>query len=258
MLVLSRGPKDKVLFPNLGITVEILRVSGNRVRVGVNAPDDVRILRHELSEHETAEPQASGKPLEESTVSDDMVHKLRNRLNSAHLALSLMEKQLNAGMDEKAFTTLQKAMHELDAMDQEVADPAQTPVKGDQAKPRALLVEDDANESELLAGYLRMSGFDVDTAEDGLQAMLQLSRRDRPDVVLLDMHMPRMDGRKTIENIRKNPDFQGVRVFAVTGTKPSDTGVQVGPGGVDRWFRKPIKPQELVDSLTQDIAMASN
>lgn len=266
MLVLSRGPKDKVLFPNLGITVEILRVSGNRVRVGVDAPNDVRILRHELSEHEAAEAQQSSQLAQESgsaddqeaMLPDDMVHRLRNRLNSAHLALSLMEKQLNAGMDDKAFSTLQKAMHELDSLDREVASPAATPVEGDHKKPRALLVEDDANECELLAGYLRMSGFDVDTAEDGLQAMLQLSRRDRPDVVLLDMHMPRMNGKKTIENIRANPDFKGVRVFAVTGTKASEVGVEVGPGGVDRWFRKPIKPQDLVDSLTEDMAVAGH
>lgn len=245
MLVLSRGPKDKVLFPNLGISVEILRISGSRVRIGVEAPKDVRVLRHELEDMQnSSDPEGSAEQERE------LSHRLRNRLNTAHLSLSLMEKQLDAGMHEEALLTLHRALREFDAVDGSMSKPETT---ASERPLRALLVEDDANESELLAGYLRMSGFDVDTAEDGLQAMVQLARRDRPDVVLLDMHMPRMNGAKTVESIRLNPDYEGVRVYAVTGSLPEDLGVPIGPQGVDRWFRKPIKPQELVESMHQEL-----
>lgn len=49
MLVLSRREDDKILFPNLGISVQIVRIDGKKARVGVQAPRDVHILRHELS-----------------------------------------------------------------------------------------------------------------------------------------------------------------------------------------------------------------
>lgn len=250
MLVLSRGPQDKVVFPNLGITVEILRVDGNRVRVGVDAPKEVRVLRHELAESFSNE-------LQQEHVADreDSTHRFRNRLNTAHLALSLAEKQINAGMNDRALETLQRAMSEFDQLDAVLkpAAPSQPAAKRAASKPRALLVEDDANESKLLAGYLSMSGFDVDTAEDGLTAMVQLGRCDRPDVVLLDMHMPRMDGARTVRSIRSKPEFNGMRLFAVTGSEASESSIGIGPDGVDDWFRKPVDPQKLVDSMHQTL-----
>ncbi|TWU29942.1 response regulator [Bythopirellula polymerisocia] len=258
MLVLSRGPQDKIVFPNLGITVEILRVDGHRVRVGVDAPKDIRILRHELTDTLNGELQSEAKLKADSA----RIHDFRNRLNSAQLSLSLMEKQLDRGMHEDALASLHTAIHEIDLLDgnaavsckngsAEEAEARANPV------PRALLVEDDSNECELLAGYLRMSGYEVETAQDGLQAMVQLARRDRPDVVLLDMHMPRMDGPKTVKSIRLNPDYRGVKVFAVTGSQPEEMDVEIGPRGVDRWFLKPIRPQELVDSLNDELLCAA-
>lgn len=247
MLVLSRGLQDKILFPNLGVTVEILRIAGNQVRVGVDAPKDIRILRHELAEEQSGQHHAKVGP----THGPSLTHQLRNRLNTAHVALGLMEKQLNAGLHDQALHTLQRAISEFDTIDSEASAKATTQPIDDSRPtcPRALLVEDDPNESELLAGFLKLSGFEVDTAMDGLQAMVQLARHDRPDVVLLDMHMPRMNGPKTVRSIRSNPSYTGVKLFAVTGADPADMDVEIGPRGVDRWFNKPIKPQDLVDSM---------
>ena len=50
MLVLSRREADKILFPSLGITVEVLRVQGNRTRLGIDAPANVPILRYEIAD----------------------------------------------------------------------------------------------------------------------------------------------------------------------------------------------------------------
>lgn len=250
MLVLSRGLDDKIVFPNLGISVEILRISGNRVRVGVDAPKEVRVLRHELAESLSNELQKT----HEAAYGTDS-HKFRNRLNTAHVALSLAEKQINAGLNDKALDTLRRAMSEFDQLDAALQPESTEDAKAADAesKPRALLVEDDQNESELLAGYLRMSGFEVDTAEDGLKAMVHLGKRDRPDVVLMDMHMPRMDGAHTIKSIRSDSSYDGMRVFAVTGSQPGEFSVPIGPGGVDDWFRKPIDPQKLVDKMHETL-----
>lgn len=82
--------------------------------------------------------------------------------------------------------------------------------------------------------------------------MVRLTEK-APDVVLLDIRMPRFDGRKTISAIRKNPDYRGLKLFAVTGSKPEDTDISVGPNGVDRWFVKPLNPKALLDALRADL-----
>jgi CheY-like chemotaxis protein len=103
-----------------------------------------------------------------------------------------------------------------------------------------------------LSSYLRQSGYDVDTASDGLQAMVRLTEK-APDVVLLDIRMPRFDGRKTISAIRKNPDYRGLKLFAVSGTSPEEMKIALGPKGVDRWFTKPINPEMLLEAMRDDL-----
>ena len=250
MLVLSRGLTEKIVFPNLDITVEILRISGNKVRVGIDAPKDIRVLRHELVDEQSG--------TEVSTKTSRFSHEFCNRLNTANLALHLLQRQLAAGLAEEAETTLQMALRELDTLNETIGGTADAQPNADQKLPpcRALLVEDDANESELMAGYLRMSGFDVDRAVDGLQAMVYLSRHRSPDIVLLDMQMPRMNGPKTVSSIRSNPTYRDVKIFAVTGTPQAECGVPIGTKGVDRWFSKPINPRELVEVMNRDLTMA--
>jgi CheY-like chemotaxis protein len=118
---------------------------------------------------------------------------------------------------------------------------------------RTLVVEDDANECELLAGFLRVSGFDVATSGDGAAAMDYLASHDRPDLILLDMIMPRFDGRATIASIRENPKLANLKVFAISGTSPGDFGVPTGPRGVDRWFSKPINPEALLQEICHEL-----
>src|SRR3954469_18101785 len=80
MLVLSRGRNDKVVFPTLGISVEILRVAGNKVRLGIDAPHEIPVHRHEVSqriaangESETVKLPSSGK-----SASTKLTHDMRN------------------------------------------------------------------------------------------------------------------------------------------------------------------------------------
>jgi len=150
--------------------------------------------------------------------------------------------------------TLQKALKEFDSLDAAVlAHSIGTPESINTRKRRALLVEDNSNESELLAGYLRLTGYEVDTAADGLQALIYLSRHLPPDVVLIDMHMPEMDGPETVRSIRGNPDLSSVKVFAVTGKTPAEAGLEIGAAGVDRWFQKPVNPERLVHELNGEL-----
>jgi len=77
MLVLSRKQNDQILLPNLGVRVEILRIAGNSVRVGIQAPQSVRVLRGELADGNAHTLSPSTWPAAERGLS----HMLRNQLN---------------------------------------------------------------------------------------------------------------------------------------------------------------------------------
>ncbi len=279
MLVLSRGRNDKVVFPTLGISVEILRVAGNKVRLGIEAPHEIPVHRHEVSERIAANeaaaagvsdpgqnaiikmpPGGTGESVAAASgaLPRQMDHAVRNRLNAAALGLHLLHRKLETDDLSDAEATIFKIFNELKAIEQEMdGSSREGPVAGaapghNEPQHRALVVEDNDIERELLAGYLRVSGFDVDTATDGLQAMVRLTEH-APDVVLLDMLMPRFDGRRTISAIRNNPDYRGMKLFAVSGTRPEDMNVTLGPGGVDRWFTKPVDPKSLLEALRDEL-----
>ena len=247
MLVLSRREKEKLLFPNLGITVEILRIAGRSVRVGIEAPQDVRVLRHEVADSLDGFDIAQGAD-NFPGLSD---HRLRNRMNKLQLALHLLRRQNEVGLNEAMEETIEKALGELQELDEELTPRSAGTL--DKEPRRALIVEDDRNESELMAGLLRISGFSVDVASDGCHALDYLSTHERPHIVLLDMQMPRCDGRATISSIRQNSDYEGLQVFGVSGMRPEQVGVQIGPAGVDRWFTKPVNPETLVIEMKRHL-----
>jgi len=260
MLVLSRGQNDMVVFPTLGIRVEILRLSGKKVRLGIEAPREIPVHRHEV--YECIQADGAGPeedrhvlklPLVKKSDWSRLDHETRNRLNAAALGLHLLHRNIEAGDLSDVESTIFKIFNELKGIEALLEGPCSPPATSDaDIHHRALVVEDNDNERELLAGYLRVSGFDVDTASDGLQAMMRLTEKPH-DVVLLDMRMPRFDGRKTIDAIRNNPDYRGMKLFAVSGTTPEDMNVILGPKGVDRWFSKPLNPKNLMDALHDEL-----
>ena len=249
MLVLSRRKGEKIVFPAIGVELELLKVQGNTARLGINAPRHIKILRDELSahgdadHHDVAEPETAG-----------MSHDMRNRLHTATLALELLKKQLELGQAEHAESTVQNLLFEFASLDREAR--GDVPAAPGSGRPhvKTLLVEDDPNESALMAGFLRINGFDVAEACDGVAALEYLSAHELPDLVLLDMLMPRYNGRETIDAIRQSAAFRQLKVFAISGTSPAELGVEMGPRGVDRWFQKPVHPETLVREISHELA----
>jgi carbon storage regulator CsrA len=234
MLVLSRRLNEGIVFPNTGIRVRLVGAKGKAVRLGIEAPPGVAVLREELAPAGQQAPAPSGL----------LPHALRNRLNLISLGLCRLDLQLQAGQIPEGEATLRQVLRQLESFDREwPAAPA--PPK----RCRTLVVDDDANERELLAGILNMKGCDCSTAADGLDALRYLASNERPDVVLLDLLMPRFGGRQTLERIRRDPRFDGLKVFAISGTTPQDEGIEVGPAGVDAWFPKPLNPLRLWDAI---------
>jgi len=81
---------------------------------------------------------------------------------------------------------------------------------------RVLVVDDDADVVESTAILLGLSGYEVVTARDGAAALEAAATR-RPDVVLLDVELPGMDGYEVARRLRRLPDLKDVRLIAVTG-----------------------------------------
>jgi carbon storage regulator CsrA len=248
MLVLARKENQRILFPHLGISVEVLHIAGNTVSVGVEAPQSVRVLREEVAKREGIDMPAEVEAQRRAR------HALRNRLQVATLALNVLQKQIDAGKWDDAQSTLEHTLEEFSTLD-EIAAADHKAQHGPPPKRRALLVEDNANERELLAGLLRMSGYEVDVAEDGVAAMSSLDRSE-PDIVLLDMQMPGMDGRETLRAIRRHPAHRNLKVFAVTGADRSAFDDKQDERGFDRWFAKPLNPRRFVAELEQEMATA--
>lgn len=273
MLVLTRRPNDKILFPKLGIAIHVVRVDGRSVRLGIDAPRDVHVVRHELTEdsflHKSSAPLAPPVPA--------LTHAIRNQLQMALVSLHLVQRLLELGRidPEEVEQQLGQAIEQLEAMEAglrgekpQAALPLETvarrpAVRADPSprlsapwRPRrtALLVEDNVNERALLAGYLQTYDYEVAVASDGADALEYLATHDKPDVVLIDMNMPRVGGPATVHVIRNNPDLAGLKVVAVSGLTPPQVNVPLGKDGVDRWFIKPIKPDVLIEQLDRDLA----
>lgn len=262
MLVLTRRENERIVFPEVGITVELVAINGSRARIGVDAPSEVRILRHEIAEKEgvTTETPSLSIPLQRQLKLEKLgkaTHEVRNHLNSTNIAAQLLRRQIDAGMLDDAESTVRTLLQELELLQAEVLQPQPKAAPAPSVAtvpPRALLVEDDKNEQSLLAGFLRMAGFEIITASDGREALDYLLHNERPDVVLMDMLMPHVDGPTTISEIRQHPELRDLKIFAVSGTSPMKLGVQTGPEGIDRWFHKPIDPEELAREMARDLA----
>jgi len=112
--------------------------------------------------------------------------------------------------------------------------------------PHVLIVDDQANERELLADCLRLSGVRVTTASGGREAFDYLHDHEIPDLVLLDMHMPELDGPSLMKLIRDDIRLHNLRVFGVSGSTRDEFSSTLP---VDGWFSKPIRMDSLLEVM---------
>jgi two-component system, OmpR family, response regulator len=259
MLVLSRRLKEKVLFPGIDTAVQVLSVKGNVVRLGIEAPPEVIVLREELA-RQTSPAAAVEKPRDvgnpDAVRLAALAQQLRDRLKTTAVNLGMVQLLLDAGLADDAKEALARVREDFQlvryGLDGELEGPPEKPKPARKAL-KALLVEDDQCQRELLASVLRMKGVEVDTAGDGCDALDHLRSRSRPDVVLLDMGLPGCDGATVVRTVRNDPAYAGLRIFAITGSSPDEFDLGTGQSGVDRWFQKPLDPASILDDLTADL-----
>ena len=123
---------------------------------------------------------------------------------------------------------------------------------GQKAAKRILLVDDDAEIVESLRLALEANGYAVLVARDGNQG-LALSERENPDLVILDMMMPKRSGFLVLEKMRRTRDTP-MRVIMITANEGTRHKAYAEMLGVDDYIRKPFAMDKLVDAVERLLA----
>ncbi|MGI9008258.1 MAG: response regulator transcription factor [Streptosporangiaceae bacterium] len=110
---------------------------------------------------------------------------------------------------------------------------------------RVLVVDDDEVIRQLIAVNLTLEGFEVATAIDG-QDCLDKVTDVKPDVITLDVMMPRLDGWVTATQLRRNPVTAGIKVVLITARAQEDDRDHGRQVGVDAYLTKPFDPAEMI------------
>lgn len=119
---------------------------------------------------------------------------------------------------------------------------------------RILIADDEPNIVISLEFLMKREGFDVIVASDG-ESALKAMADNTPDLVLLDIMLPRKDGFEVCQQIRANPDWQAVKVVMVTA-KGRDTEMAKGMAlGADAYLTKPFSTKDLVLQVKQLLGM---
>ncbi|WP_283139831.1 response regulator transcription factor [Rhizohabitans arisaemae] len=120
---------------------------------------------------------------------------------------------------------------------------------------RVLVVDDDEVIRHLIAVNLTLEGFDVSTAVDGQDCLERVESVD-PDVITLDVMMPRMDGWMTATRLRDTPETSHIKVVLITARAQADDKRRGLDIGVDAYLTKPFDPAELIQ-VVRDLAEAA-
>lgn len=117
------------------------------------------------------------------------------------------------------------------------------------AAPLVLVAEDDAGVRMTIEFVLEDEGFDFATASDGQEA-LDLARSRRPDVILLDNLMPKLDGKEVYAQLKADPQTAAIPVLVMSGMSSGDPGEWPGA----RFVGKPFRPDDLIRAIREALA----
>jgi two-component system response regulator RpaA len=122
-------------------------------------------------------------------------------------------------------------------------------------KKKILVVDDDAEIVDLLVEVLSRDGrFDVKTATSGYEAGIQ-TQRFRPDCILLDYMLPDVNGNVVCHTIRKNPEFENIRIIIVSGVIKQEEIDQLLKSGAQDFVKKPFDINDLINRICSTLEM---
>jgi two-component system cell cycle response regulator DivK len=111
-----------------------------------------------------------------------------------------------------------------------------------------LLVEDDTMNREMIARYLKMSGYQVISAGDGANAVL-LARKAHPSLILMDMGLPILNGWQATHRIKTTPETQNIPIIALTAFAMAEDRAKCFAIGCDAFEGKPVNFDRLLTTM---------
>ena len=122
-------------------------------------------------------------------------------------------------------------------------------------KKKVLVVDDDVEIIELIGDVLLRDGrFEVKTASSGYEAGIS-TQQFRPDLILLDYMLPDVNGNIVCQTIRRNPEFENIRIIIVSGVVKQDEIEQLLKSGAQDFIKKPFNIDELTNKITTVLQM---
>ena len=115
---------------------------------------------------------------------------------------------------------------------------------------RILVVEDEEDNRQILRDLLATSGYEMVEAKDGEQALAAVDQH-RPDLILMDIQLPIMDGYEATRRIRANPANKRIPIIAVTSYALSGNESMALAAGCDAYVPKPYSPRELLAKIRE-------
>lgn len=121
---------------------------------------------------------------------------------------------------------------------------------------KILIVDDDPRNRRVLQAVLGQTGHEVLTAESGAEG-IEVVHAHAPDLVLMDVLMPGMDGMETLRRLRGEPRFAALKVVAVTGLSMQSDAERILAAGFDGYLGKPIRYREIIAELKRLLGTGS-
>jgi DNA-binding response OmpR family regulator len=126
-------------------------------------------------------------------------------------------------------------------------------VSGDRDRRLILVADDDADVRELIVFRLERAGYEVLTAADG-QTAVELALARRPDVCVVDVMMPKLDGYQVTERLRADRELAGMAILLLTASVEEGAVERGFDVGADDYIKKPFSPAELLGRVEGALA----
>jgi two-component system alkaline phosphatase synthesis response regulator PhoP len=143
---------------------------------------------------------------------------------------------------------LAKTDHPVNERIPSAADPGYSGPVSSEPVRKILVVDDEPDIRDFLSYNLRREHFEVHTASDGVEG-LQMALHLRPDIVLLDVMMPGMDGVEVCAELRRHPEMHSVLIVFLTARGEDYSQIAAFQVGADDYITKPVRPRVLVSRL---------
>ncbi|NTU81321.1 MAG: response regulator [Chloroflexales bacterium] len=144
--------------------------------------------------------------------------------------------------------TLEQALRQILVRPSTLSVPTAMVVSRQLERPRILLADDNEETLETIGDYLRAKGYDLRVARTGREALVQ-AQEERPDVILMDIQMPGMDGLEVIRRIRAEATLAHVPILAVTALAMPADRERCLAAGADAYLPKPLSLRTLVATI---------